>query len=263
MKSNKAPTTRSPLKQKPLHNPGESAQQSLDLLLEEELLMPFAFTFCLIIVVAYDWVGWYLHVPRQPIILTVAALGMIAYTGYKFIRLRKRYKSLTLGIEGEKYVGQFLEDLRAHGCQIFHDVVGDRFNLDHIVVSPQGIFVIETKTHSKPVRGQTIVEFDGEHILVNGRAPDRDPVIQVKAQVSWLEQMLIANTSRKFPIRGVVVFPDWFVKNTGKPMREIWVLNQHGLPAFMAQEPTLLSAEDIALVSSRIRLHVQDRDQRA
>lgn len=44
-----------------------------------------------------------------------------------------------------------------------------------------GIFTVETKTFSKPARGNAKVTFDGENILVNGFRPDRDPVTQARA----------------------------------------------------------------------------------
>ena len=47
-------------------------------------------------------------------------------------------------------MGQLLENLRADGARVFHDLVGEGLNIDHVVVSPHGIFVLETKTWSKP-----------------------------------------------------------------------------------------------------------------
>lgn len=35
------------------------------------------------------------------------------------------------------------------GVRFFHDVPADGFNLDHVVISPRWIYVIETKTISK------------------------------------------------------------------------------------------------------------------
>lgn len=92
--------------------------------------------------------------------------------------------ALRLGMEGEKYVGQSLEALRRQECQGFHDLLGDGFNIDHVVVAPQGVFVIETKTRSKPARGPVTIDFDGERVLVNGFAPDRDPVPKFAARLA-------------------------------------------------------------------------------
>lgn len=37
-------------------------------------------------------------------------------------------------MEGERAVGQFLEQLREQGFHVFHDVVGTGFNVDHVLV---------------------------------------------------------------------------------------------------------------------------------
>jgi hypothetical protein len=64
----------------------------------------------------------------------------------EFGSLRKRIKELRLGRDGEKIVAEQLECLRESGAQVFHDVPGDGFNLDHVVISNHGIYAIETKT---------------------------------------------------------------------------------------------------------------------
>ena len=132
-----------------------------------------------------------------------------------------------------KAVGQYLEDLRRQGCRVFHDILGDGFNIDHVVVSPRGIFVIETKTYSKSSRGRGVVEFDGERILVNGLEPERNAVRQVRALAARLKHLLAESTGRRFPVRCVVMFPGWFVENRAKGPSDVWVLNPKGLPAFI------------------------------
>lgn len=115
--------------------------------------------------------------------------------------------------------------------------MGNGFNLDHVVVSPRGIFVIETKTYRKSNRGRGVVEFDGERILVNGVEPERNAVTQVRALAAWLRDLLAESTGRRFPIRCAVVFPGWFVEKRAKRASHVWVLNPEGLPAFIEHEP--------------------------
>jgi hypothetical protein len=49
-------------------------------------------------------------------------------------------RSLRLAAEDEKAVGQFLEGLRERGYRVFHDVVGDGFNVDHVRIGPARSF---------------------------------------------------------------------------------------------------------------------------
>lgn len=61
------------------------------------------------------------------------------------------------GAIGEERTGKLLEPLEAGGFRIIHDrlIRDSRANIDHIVVGPPGIFVVETKNYeSKLSRGQ-------------------------------------------------------------------------------------------------------------
>jgi hypothetical protein len=52
------------------------------------------------------------------------------------------------GAEGELRTGRLLEPLTAEGFRILHDrkIPGSRANIDHIVIGPPGIYVVETKS---------------------------------------------------------------------------------------------------------------------
>ncbi len=69
------------------------------------------------------------------------------------------------------------------------------------------MLTVETKTWSKPRRGEARITFDGEVLLAAGMAPDRDPVIQARAQAAWLRAMLSESTGRTFEVMPVVLFP--------------------------------------------------------
>jgi len=159
-----------------------------------------------------------------------------------------KLKNLRQAMEGERVVGQFLERLRQDGFQVFHDVVGDGFNVDHVLIGPPGVFTVETKTWSKPASGNAQVVFDGETLKIGSFAPDRDPIVQARAQASWLKQLLLESTGRKFEARPVIVFPGWFVANSGG-FRDLWVLEPKALLSFLQQEPTRLAPEDVKLAS--------------
>ena len=64
------------------------------------------------------------------------------------------------GAEGELRTGRLLEPLTAEGFRILHDrkIPGSRANIDHIVIGPPGIFVVETKSlgGSLQIRGNDV-----------------------------------------------------------------------------------------------------------
>jgi len=143
---------RSPLKDRPLRFPGQSLDSEIRKL-QIEIVGYFILAVFLIFVAYSQWVSWYFHAPPQPLIFFVLALIFIAYGCYRVYQIQKRIKNMKLGRDGERHVGQALETLREKGFTVFHDLIGKNFNVDHVIVSPHGVFAVETKTISKPVRG--------------------------------------------------------------------------------------------------------------
>ena len=70
-------------------------------------------------------------------------------------------------------------------------------------------------------------------------------------------------TGRKFEVRPVIVFPGWFVEQTGQSLRQIWVLELKALPKFLENEPQRLNTEDVALASDHLARFVRrgERDR--
>src|SRR5690554_1234179 len=152
---------------------------------------------------------------------------------YLTLREAKRIK---LGRDGEKAVGQFLERLRLDGAQVFHDIEGQNFNLDHVVIHRSGVYVIETKTMSKDDKYKSVLFYNGKHILRGGKPILSDALTQVKAASSWLHNQLFESTGKRFKVRGIVVFPGWYVKTTelGRAA-ETSVLNPLVLPNYIGK----------------------------
>jgi hypothetical protein len=160
---------------------------------------------------------------------------------------------------GEKIVAEALEELKAYGYRVFHDLEGEGFNVDHVVIGPAGVFAIETKMRTKPGGRQATVEYDGQRVLVAGLEPDRNPVEQARASARHVSQRLREVTGEPIPVRPVVLFPEWWVRE--RSGAEVWVLNpkrfveylRHGHP----QLPTDTVRRFSAIVSDFARLAVK------
>ena len=177
---------RSPIKDSPLRNPAESLDKEIETLINDDAMPYIAMAAFIVVWAVMEWGLWYFDIPRSPISYSVAALIVVPYSTYKVIKIKKRLKYLRQGRDGEKAVGQYLELLRESGAKIFHDIPGNSFNLDHVVVSRSGVYVIETKTYSKPDNGMARMIFDGTSLSFNGVKNNEKPIIQVKAASHWL-----------------------------------------------------------------------------
>lgn len=251
----------SPLKAKPLRLPGESVDKEIDRWITDKALGALFAAGCFCFVAYFEWYGYLTHAPRRPILFSVVALVALLYAGWRFRLTRKRVRQLRQGRDGERAVGQFLERLREDGAQVFHDIPGEGFNLDHVVISTHGIYAIETKTWSKPWPEAKIV-VEGDALKVAGQAPVRNPIVQVAAGARWLEKRLEESTGRRFTVRGVVVFPGWFVEQVS-PRGDVWVLEPKMLPGFIEQEPKTIVPADMALTAFHLSRYVRSEAEKA
>jgi len=148
----KKKTKRSPLKEKPLRLPGQSLQEEIDRRFDK-MLEPMFLMVLAIFVAVIEWIRVIFKTPPQPITFTVIAILVCVYGIRKVIQTRRDFRILKQARDGERVIGQCLENLRESGYRILHDIVGDGFNIDHVLVGPTGVYTIETKTISKPAKG--------------------------------------------------------------------------------------------------------------
>jgi hypothetical protein len=251
----------SPLKARPLPNPGDSVDKEIRRWTDDHFMDFLLVTTMACVLAIVEWVGYLTRLPRQPIAFSCAALAAVSITAWRFVVTRRRVRQLRLGRDGERCVGQFLERLRGSGAQVFHDVPGRGFNLDHVIISPHGIYAVETKTFTKPWPNAKIT-VDGATIRVAGRTPDRNPIDQVAAAARWLESQLFESTGKRLSVRGVVVFPGWYVEETSV-RGPVWVLEPKMLPGFIEQEPKSIAPTDVALAAFHLSRYVRAEVEKA
>lgn len=244
---------KSPLTAKPLRNPGQSIDEEIDKLLNDEMLMYLVLGFGFVFLAIFEWWRYLRQLPYTPVIYTVMAILVSSFSVYKIVKGMKRLKLLKLGRDGERAVGQYLELLREEGCKIFHDLVGDNFNVDHVVISKKGIFTIETKTYSKPAKGQAVIRYDGNNLTINGYSPHKDLLVQARAEATWLKHLLKDSTGKEFQVRPVIVFPGWYVENDLAGFNpDVWVISPKSLSSFLPKSGIELSQEDVQLCAYHI-----------
>jgi hypothetical protein len=200
------------------------------------------------------------------LLYTLISLIVVPLCSLKIIGAFRKAKHLRLGRDGERAVGQFLDVLRESGARVFHDVPGEGFNIDHVVISPQGIFVIETKTRTKPGKRDAMVTIDNGALRIGGAACDRRPIDQASAGARWLQGLLLESTGKAYKVRSAVVFPGWFVE----PMSERWksdaslpwILEPKALPSFIKNEPEQLQMTDVSLVAFHLSRYVRTMQER-
>ncbi|MGD0060228.1 MAG: nuclease-related domain-containing protein [Verrucomicrobiia bacterium] len=250
----------SPLRRPPFRQAGQSLQEEMEKVwddkIEQYLLAPL-FLFALAFI---EWWSWFFKLPRRPWFLTAIAIGYAVYAVIRARPLFRHYRQLKLGRDGERTVGQELERLRADGFLVYHDFPADEFNIDHVVIGPTGVFTIETKTFRKPKDPEVVIGYDGRVVTVPGTKLDRDPVAQARAERDFIRDLIKRSANRVAPVRPAVVFVGWYTQRQPEGT-EVWVLNVTGLLAFIRNEHSSLSEDDIAHISSVLEQHILNKQR--
>lgn len=162
------------------------------------------------------------------IFYTSLALGLIillaGWTIGWILTYRKFNESLNceLGLCGEELVAQQLNPLYREDYRIYHDFplkgLKKGANIDHIVIGPTGVFVIETKMRRKHKKLKTKQEshkvvFDGEQ-LIYPTFTDRHGIDQTAANANYLAEFLRNHTGKNISVQGILVLPGWYVNQT-------------------------------------------------
>ena len=245
---------------KPLRLPGQSLQEQIDRRVEKTL--EFAVAMALAIVFAVmEWFRLFFKSPPQPVGFTFLAVLICSYGMRKILLTRGDLILLKQARNGEMIIGQCLERLRESGYRVLHDIVGYGFNIDHVLIGPTGVYTIETKTLGKPAKGPSEIAYDGETVSVEGFEPDRNPIVQAKAQAGWIKAFLKEVITGDLPVRPVVLYPGWFVKHQPKRC-EVLVLNPDLLPGFLKNERESLDKRDIQAIEGYLSVYVRNSELR-
>ena len=212
-----------------------------------------------VVLTGLEWLKWLTNADHSPIVMTCFAAVIIAIAIKKSRTVANQIRHLKLGLKGERAVGQLLQSqLLPLGYLVLHDICIDDFNLDHVLVGPGGVFAVEVKTRSKPIRGDVRVQYDGILVKVNGRTPDRNPIAQAQAGAARLEEILTNYTGHTTKVRPVVLFPGWYVERQSPGVR-VWVLNEKAFVKFVEKETEQLSKPEIRMFSEALARYVRDQ----
>jgi hypothetical protein len=157
----------------------------------------------------------------------------------KAARLERSAAMWERGAEGEATTAAALVELERHGWTTFHDVRWPgrpRANIDHVVVGPSGVFVIDSKNWSGNIRLVGDVLYQGSHRREREVAAAADAAIAVS-------QVL-----QGFPVTPVLCFVA--SEEIDGWARGVMVCSGQHLAARLASQPPVLSADSLKRVTS-------------
>ena len=156
-----------------------------------------------LVLASYIPANWISGVMRLPL---VCLLSLILFTGTRWGRrrvdsLERKRANYLCGVRGEVFVGRNLEDL-PEDFFIINDLATLQGNLDHVVIGPTGVFILDTKNWRGVVKADT----NGE-LLLNDKPTDGQEIQQFTARLMGIRekiQTLAPGTNQFF--QGLFVF---------------------------------------------------------
>lgn len=204
----------SPLRPESLRTWDRPGRRQLPTPRKSHLLEYFAAAAVFALLAGLEWTAYLNGWPRRPVVYSIAALISLSIAVWRLRNFQQQLRRFHRTPDPRQGVAQFLEPLRKHGAHLFHGVASGGMNLDHIVVSRHGIYVIDVQDGAKPWPKSTL-RLDHSHVLVADRLPDRNLAKTVQDQARWLSGMLEQATGKRFTVRGLVVMPQWWIKQQG------------------------------------------------
>lgn len=214
---------RSPLTAGLLRTPGHALREQL-----EEMRVGVALDLALLLFFpAFLLAFFYLQtmLSGSAISMRIHAIALVGVSGFSAYQTRKMWRcsvqmdKLRLGLDAELAVGQELEQLMREGAAVFHDLPAEKFNIDHVVIAPQGVFAVETKGHAKPNRRGGVADakvvFDGKSLAFPDWSSTK-PVEQAERQAKWLANLLTSATGESVRVAPVLALPGWYVDRKGR-----------------------------------------------
>lgn len=243
-----------------LRAPGESIGQRIEKLNDD---INICFSFLLILPLLF----YSIYLPSMldgktqssPVVYVISAVVFLAYFGLRLYKAVRQRHNECLGLDCERAVGEELNQLMLDGCRVYHDFQADKFNIDHIVISENGVFAIETKGRAKPDRGrgQTDVRvvYDGQKLQFPTWY-EEEPVEQAKRQAAWLSSWLTKAVGEHIAVKPALALPGWFVERK-KPD---FLIFSGKNPQFITKIKTVtpLSPELIQRVAHQIEQQCRD-----
>lgn len=228
---------RSPFDAHPLREPGQALRDRLDrafagLFLNGALgpivtLAPLVYGMGrMLFSREQDWIEWALY--------GLLSTALVLLFCFLLIRDYQRIRQLKLGLACELAVGQELERLihpEAHPYYVFHDIPADTYTIDHVAVTPHGVFVIETRARTRPFDAngeeQNEVVVERERLRFPGWS-ERRPLRKTRQASAWLSRWLARECQGEVPVKGVLVLPGWTVDTSEAP-DDLLVVSGEGL----------------------------------
>jgi hypothetical protein len=233
---------------------GESLREKREKIIDEKVLPMICVLLLVWLVYFTQQLQQWNHTGPQPQVWLCIAIITTVVAAVWLWRLFPIARRINRGERGELHVADVLEELRTEGYRPVHDIVGDGFNIDHVIVGPAGVFAIETKYRSG--RGE-ITFRNTEGVFVGDRLEEKDCFKQARGGAATISDLIHENCGRRQSVTPIVVFVgDWKIKDEWRDT-DARVFTPDGLLRYIRNQQPRLTRKDIELIASHLERSVK------
>lgn len=202
------------------------------------------------------------------ILFTLITIVISFRSHKKFKKNRETLVKCRKGLEGERFVGEMLNKMSSDSICVFHDIPGERLNVDHIIVSTRGIFAIETKHFDRNKCHEFY--FDGN--MVQRKMPNGKFILcprllpQMDGEACFIHDEIKRRTEMDVPVIKVAIIIGCFIhtpaeNNPDKCIKryfdKYWITNEKLFKKMFMEEKEIYDDSVVKLISTHINEFVK------
>ena len=188
------------------------------------------------------------------ILFLLTAVSTSVFASVRFWRVQSEYRNYLIGFEGERYAAGFLDELMQEGYDVFHDVPFTKFNIDHVLVGPMGIYAVETKTRRRR-RGTgggfkwkvTVREQELKFPWGAEQGALEQAERNARTMGTWVRQ----SSQEQVTAQAVLLLPGWLVDRRARG--PVIVLNPKEARKALTGRPKILAPEVVERIAHQLR----------
>jgi hypothetical protein len=158
----------------------------------------------------------------------MAAVGFTSWFTFQALHFGRKALLSRQRFLGKRMVHESLNELVSEKYMIIEDMTLDGQPLDHVVIGPSGVFLLETQTvmqNRSPFESGDVFQasFDGRSMLFRRRRIN-GPLDAVRKKSGKLAEWLFEKVGEEIEIKSILVVPGWRIERFGHGM--VRVANQ-------------------------------------
>ena len=169
-------------------------------------------------------------------IVVIVALIWMWWSVRSILKIYPLIRSYNIGFQGERLTAQYLQPLLCKGYHVFHDIPMNDYNVDHVVVGPNGVFAVETKTRRKRISAgidRAKVLYDGQALHYPECQPEKYGLEAAVSRAKGLQDWISSAVGESITVKPILALPGWYVDRKGSG--NLPVMNPKSIPNFVVK----------------------------